>query len=106
MKSRFLVTIVYFNEKPQKRVFSFHKGESCRAVVVQHRQLILNQDEKGCGYLFQIDSCREHDERKKWFQTNHQGLTTLNGFLKVFGRADKPAGKQICYHSIIKSCKH
>lgn len=43
---------------------------------------------------------------KKWFQTNHQGLTTLNGFLKVFGRADKPAGKQICYHSIIKSCKH
>ena len=65
MKSRFLVTIVYFYEKSQKRVFSFHKGESCRAVVVQHRQLILNQDEKGCGYLFQIDSCREHDERKK-----------------------------------------
>ena len=50
--------------------------------MVQHRQLILNQDEKGCGYLFQIDSCREHDERKKWFQTNHQGLTTLNGFSK------------------------
>ena len=74
---------------------------------IQHRQPIINRAANQDGYLLQINSWRESTREKNWFQTSYQGLTTLNGFLKVLARTNKSAGNEkIFYQHIIKVYNH
>ena len=74
---------------------------------IQHRQTIINRAANQDGYLLQINSWRESMRGKKRSQTSYQGLTALNGFLKMLTRTDKSASNEkIVYQRIIKVYNH